>query len=233
MTEKELEQRVLERLDDNLAAPEFTTADEVRAALNEAQDLAALLTLSLEQTADVTIPAASPFFLIRAQLPDFLVPLRMEIANRRVEASTLAEMDALESSWQGSAGTPARYATLGFSLFAVTPQPASDTLVRLTYARSPIPMIGDDPVELDEAYQTDLCDYAVYRIWLKEGAEGLQRGTVYLNRFLDRMTALGDLVRQRSRAARYDVLPFELRLWDRAALVTQINRRNRKQEPTP
>jgi hypothetical protein len=38
------------------------------------------------------------------------------------------------------------------------------------------------------------------------------------------MTDLGDYVRARSRAARYDVLPFELSLFDRSSMIEEIQK---------
>jgi len=204
-----------------------TTPPEVLAAINEGQELATWLTLCLETTASFpigaahSIDAAGCWYLPRPVLTDFLVPLRLVYGGTRVRPATLAEMEMENTSWQAAAGTPARYACLGFNLLAITPQ-ASGT-AQMTYARSAAPLVNDaDVPELFEQYHQNLVDYGVYRVRLKEGAQGMARGLERLNVFLDDMTKLGDWVRARTAAARYDVTPFELALMDRSRLVGQL-----------
>lgn len=235
MTAKEISDRILARLDDDAASPASVAIDpnslvpgEILAAIAEGQELASWLTLCLEKTVTLTLPATLPattFYQLRATLGDYLVPLRIMGASGRIRPATLAELDALNASWQGTPGTPARYVALGFSFFGISPQPAIDTDVQLTYAHAPAPIVGDAFMEIPEAYHPALIDYGIYRVKLKEGGQGLQRGLVYLNRFLDEMTKLGEWVRAKSRASRYDVLPFELALFDRSKLVDQLLKR--------
>jgi len=80
-------------------------------------------------------------------------------------------------------------------------------------------MVEADTPEIPEQYHQSLVYYGKYRVRLKEGAQGLARGVSDLNVFLDDMTQLGDWVRARSRAARYDTLPIELALFDRSRLL--------------
>jgi len=204
-----------------------TTPPEVLAAINEGQELACWLTLCLENTASfglgnsLSIDANGCFYLPRPVLPDFLVPLRFTFGGARIRPATLYEIAQENDAWQNTAGTPARYACLGFNFLIVTPQTTGTA--QMTYARCPDVLLNDSDIpELFEAYHQDLVDYAVYKIRLKEGAQGLARGLERLNLFLDDMTRLGDWVRARTAAARYDVAPFELALMDRSRLVGQL-----------
>lgn len=217
MTADEMSARVLSRTDDPTGVT--ATPDEVMAALNEGQELAAWLTLSLETTATLTLAPSTTFGQIRQTYPDFLAPLRLAIGNQRLRPSTLAELDSLNEQWQSTLGTPQRYVTLGWNLYAVTPQPVIATAATLIYARSPVQLVGDDFPEIEPAFHLSLVKYAKYRLRLKEGAQGLARGMGFFNAFLDDMTRYGDFVRARSRAARYDTLPLELQLFDRSRLV--------------
>jgi hypothetical protein len=235
VTTAELSNRILPRLDDDAASPGSVTVDpagpvpfEILAAIAEGQELACWMTLCLETTVAVTLTASNTFWLMRALLPDYLVPLRLVGSNGRIRPATLAELDALNPSWQGEAGDPERYVALGWNVFGVNPQPVDDTAIQFTYARSPAQPVYDSFLELPEAYQPALIDYAIYKVKLKEGGQGLQRGIVHLNRFLDEMTNLGDYVRAKSRAARYDVLPFELALFDRSRLVEKLIKGQKK-----
>jgi hypothetical protein len=229
MTAAEIGARILKRIDDEAGNPLSVAPDpaggvpkEILAAVNEGQELAAMLSLCLETTANFTVSASTTFFGMRVAFPDYLVPLRIVGAAGRIRPSTLGDLDALNDQWQSTVGPPERYLAMGFNFFAVTPQPVADTVLSVTYARSPVQMVGDDFPEIPEEYHPALVEYGVYRVRLKEGAQSLQRGMAALNRFLDEITVLGDYVRARSRAARYDVLPFELRLFDRARLMQTI-----------
>jgi len=209
------------------ATPPNTTPPEVLAAVNEGQNLAAWLTLCLEKTASFPLgPSYSLdvngcFYLPRPVLTDFLVPLRVTFAGARLRPATFAALEDANSAWEATGGTPVRYVAQGFNLLAVTPQTTG--IAQMTYARCPVPLIQDSAVpELFEVYHTSLVDYGVYRIRLKEGAQGLARGLERLNLFLDDMTKLGDYIRARTAAARYDVTPFELALMDRSRLIGQM-----------
>lgn len=226
MTTKEISDRIIARLDDDPNSPGSVATDpnspvpfELIAAIKEGQELASWLTLCLEATVPLTLVANGAFYLLRSQMPDYLVPLRIMGPAGRIRPCTLAELDALNPTWQQEAGTPARYAANGFSFFAVNPQPVNDTTVQFTYARSPQPIVADAFLDLPDVYQPALIDYGVYYVKRKEGGQSLQRGMNHLNRFLDEMTKLGNYVRAKSAAARYDTLPMELALFDRSRLL--------------
>lgn len=232
MTTKEICDRILARIDDDPTSPRSITPDpispvpdEVLAAINEGQELAAMLTLCLETTASLSLTSGGVFYALRSQLADFLVPLRLMGPNGRIRPVTLSELDAMNSTWQSwpwTDGTQEWYFTQGFSFFGIAPQPVDDITAQLTYAKAPALLVGDTFPEIPEDYHLDLVDYGIYRLKLKEGAQSLERGMKHLNRFLDRMTKLGDYTRARSRAARYDTLPMELALFDRSRLVERI-----------
>lgn len=217
MVASEIAARILARTDD----PSAITADlpEVMSAINEGQELAALLSLCLETKASLTLGAGMTYGTLLSRLPDYICPLRLSVAGARLRPGTLAEFDAEDDAWQATLGTPARYATLGFDLYAVTPQPTVDTTAQFVYARSPKVMVEADTPEIPEQYHQSLVYYGKYRVRLKEGAQGLVRGVADLNVFLDAITQLGDWVRARSRASRYDTLPIELALFDRSRLL--------------
>lgn len=230
MTVTQISNRILRRIDDDPSNPGSVTPDgggdvppEILAAINEGMELAALLTLCFETTETFTLTAATPFFGVRASLTDYLCPLRIIGPAGRIRPATLTNLDAENTAWQNTPGDPARYVALGFNFLAITPQPATTASASFTYARTSVPVTaGAQTPELAEEYHLDLVDYGVYKVRLKEGAQSLERGVKALNRFLDRMTMLGDFVRGKSRAAGYDTLPFELKLFDRARLVGEL-----------
>lgn len=229
MTATEISARIITRIDDDPISPVSVTAAEVLDAINEGQELAALLTLCLEKTVDLNLSGSTAWYAPRPLFPDFLVPLRMSVGGVRIRPSTLAELDAMNGDWQATAGTPTRYCTAGSNLLAVTPQ--QNCTAQFTYAYSPAALTGSDTPQLPAAYHPDLVEYGVYRVRLKEGAQQLARGLQNLNVFLDHMQALGELVRARSRAARYDVQPFALALFDRSKLIEEVLKWQAKSTP--
>jgi hypothetical protein len=240
LTTKEISDRIIARIDDDATTPRSITPDpnspvpdEVLRAINEGQELAAWLTLCLEKTAALTLTATSTFYLLRSSFPDFLVPLRLMAGGVRVRPATLSDLDALNPTWQSwplVAGTQQRYFTQGFSFFGIAPQPVDDTAAAFTYAKAPALLVGDSFLEIPQAYHQAIVDYGVYRVKLKEGAQSLERGIKHLNRFLDEMEKLGSFIRARSRAAKFDTLPFELQLFDRSRIVENIQKQQAKNQ---
>jgi len=227
MTASEIATRIITRIDDDPVTPVSVSAAEVLSAINEGQDLASLLTLCLEKTVDFSL--AGTFYTPRPLFPDFLVPLRLSVGGVRLRPSTIAELDALNPEWQDFGGTPSRYCTLGSNFLAVYPQSA--VTAKFTYAYSPVALSSGDTPAIPAAYHPDLVEYGVYRVRLKEGAQQLARGLGNLNKFLDSMQELGGLVRAKSRAARYDVQPFELALFDRSKLIDEVLKWQAKSTP--
>src|ERR1700732_3719478 len=103
MTCSEIQARIFQRIDDSATSPSSATPAEVLAAINEGQELASWLTLCLETTGTLTLPANTSFLSLRATLPDYLAPLRLTVAGVRVRPATLAEMDAENDQWQAAA----------------------------------------------------------------------------------------------------------------------------------
>jgi hypothetical protein len=223
VTTTEIAARIITRIDDGAgdqtSTPGSTTPAEVLDAINEGEQLFCLLSLCLESTVSFPIGAAAPFSVFRSLIPDFIAPLRLVVNGARIRPATLADFDAENPAWQAATGTPAQYAILGFNLLAVTPQPAFGINSSFTYARSAAILADGDTPEIPEQYQPLLVDFGVYWIRKKEGGQSLARGIAALGRFLDGAQEHGDYVRAKSRAARYDTLPFELALFDRSLLT--------------
>jgi hypothetical protein len=219
MTADEMTDRVLARGDDENAV--MASRQEVLASLNEGQEFASLLSLCLQKDVPFSLPSGASFGTFLATLPDYLCPLRLSIAGTRLRPSTLADFDAENDSWQFTPGTPTRYTTIGFDFWAINKQPPALITADFIYARAPVVMTASSTPEIPEEYHQSLVKFAKYRVRVKEGAQGLNRGIEDLNRFLDDMTRLGELVRARSKAAKFDTLPVELQLFDRSRLMLQ------------
>jgi hypothetical protein len=236
MTVAEIETRTLKRLDDDGAKPTFWSGKEFLAALNEAQRFFVLLTLCLEKTAPLALQPGVAFYRVGATYGDWIVPLRVTVAGTglKVRPARLAELDAENSDWQHTPGTPARYACLGFDLVAVTPQPAAGgTSLDVTYARAPTRMTaGTETPEIPEEYHGSLIDYAIPRLRMKEGGQEFAKTLPLFKRFLADVTKLATYVRRRNLGQSYDTLPIELERFDASKLFRLAMQKERPWQTT-
>ena len=226
MTVAELKAQIAADIDEDLGAPVYYTAAEQLAALNEAQQIFCLLTLCLETTAPFTFIAGKPRYRLRGYLNDFLLPLKVTVGGQRLKPARINDLDALSDSWEATPGTPARYAQLGFSYLAVTPQPTETTAGAITYARSAAPLVDDSSeAEIPDDQQNALADYAYCYLRCKDGgAEAMQQCGDRLNRFIASCQKLSKYVRARSQAGKYDRQPAELSLIDLSRMVVKGNK---------
>ena len=246
MTLAQLRTRTLQRLDEDTTSPVYWSAQEIHAALNEAQRVFVFLTLCLEKTGTLALSAATTFYHLRSTFSDFLLPLRVRVASTgaKVHPARLQELDALDSTWPSSAGTPVRYACLGFDFFAVYKQPAAPgTSLDVTYAHTPATLAADgDTPEIPTEHHLTLIDYAIPRLRAKEGGQEFVKTLPLFGQFLDAASKMAAYVRARSLEARYDRLPFELSSYDRSRLIDPnqymrflkpwlVERRPEKQQP--
>lgn len=226
MTVADIAARIVRRIDDDelnspdveSPTPNSTTDAQVLDAINEGEQLFCFITLCLESTVPLTLAAATCWSTFRSLIPDFLVPLRLELNGIRLRPATLTQLDAEDDAWEVTPGKPAQYLMEGFNLLGVTPQSPFGVVSQMTYARSAALLAQTDSPEIPEQFHPLLVDFGVYWIRAGQGGQALARGNTYFNRFLDGAQEHGDYVRSKSRAARYDTLPFELALFDRSLL---------------
>lgn len=224
MTLAELETRTLERLGETSAAGGYYTPAQVRMALNEAQRLFAFLTLCIESTDTMPLTANTAWYSPLSTLPRLIVPLRIRIAGTggtKLEPKRLEQLDALSANWQTDSGPPRRYACCGPNLLAIHPSPtAGGASLSVTYARSPIPLVGSGQApEIPEEYHPDLINYAVPRLRASEGAEEWRKNLADFLRFWRAARKLAMYVRARNQSAQYDHLPPEQQFFDKSRLA--------------
>lgn len=226
MTLSDLDTRLLERIDDDGS---YYTSSERTHALNVALRLFALITLCVERTATFTLASSQAFYTIAASpisITDFIVPLGLTVAGARVRPATIADLNLYSTSWRATAGTPAYYAQHGYSLFAITPQPANGTTtVDLTYAAVPAALaINGDAPEIPAEQHPCLLDFAQWWLRAKEG--GAEFGTTkeMLDRFLDAAQKYATFVSARSKAQLYDRTPPDITEFDRSRFAFKLQK---------
>lgn len=227
MTAADLTRRVLELTGEDAANPVYYTAEVARQAINEAQRIFALLTLCYETTVEMPLSKATPWVSVRPAHPTVMVPLWVGFDGVKLRPRTLREFDALSEEWQAFEGDPAAYCFLGATeLMAVYPQPAEDGTLRIVAATVPPAIIADDdePV-IPLEHHASLVDYAVVRVRAMEGGNELLGELWRMDRFLGAVASHSNYTGVRARQRRYDVQPFEMRRFDRAAFLADIVRR--------
>lgn len=220
MTAGELQQRVLARAGEDPSAPRYYTAAETLAALNEAQRVFCLLTLCLEDVGTLALTAGQGWTSLPAAFPRLLLPLRVRLVSLgKLLPARLQDLDARDPHWQVEQGVPARYACVGANLLAVSPVPAANLALEIRYARGPSVLTQATHVpEIPGEDHAALIDYAVARLRVKEGGQEFGESRPLMGRFLQAVERRAAMVRTRSRAHRYDRVPFELTAPMRAAL---------------
>jgi hypothetical protein len=182
-------------------------------ALNEAQRLFTLLSLCLETTASFALTGGQLSYNVLTQLADFILPRRVyNSAGQQLRPATIAQLEALDSDWQNTAGLPLRYVVSGLDWLAVYPQtPAADTLT-IVYVRCPPTLaLSTDVPQIRAASQYALVNYASWALRLPEGGQEFAKFGGYLKEFLTEATKVAALVRERNKDAAFETVgPFEL-----------------------
>lgn len=211
MTLSTLMTAVWQRLDEPADGTGYYSAFEIVAALNRAQRLFALLSLCLETSDSLTLTAGTTWYHLRDTFPDWLVPLRVTLSGAKIRPATVAQLAALNNSWEAQTGTISRYAHVGMDMFAAYPHPAgAGTSLTVVYARVPTALyIADDTPDIDAEYHPALVDGAIPFLRLKEGGQALESVLPLFQRFLECAGKAARSVRARSLDLRYDTMPAE------------------------
>lgn len=228
MTTGTLISRVTTRLGDDISRPTETyyTRGEVLVAINQVYRMMVFFTLALETTVTYNLSAGAAHYRMLTTYADWILPLRIRLSSgAKLRPARVTELAALDASWSTTAGTPERYALLGFDLVCIYKRPTATTAVQIVYARTPAPLSADaDVPELETKYHDSLIDGAITLLRIKEGAQEWQKTLGGWQRYMDAIAKLADYVRARNRAQGYDHLPVELARFDRSTLEANSGR---------
>ena len=206
----DLKSHVWTQLDEDPLLP-VTPAARVLAKLNQAQRLFAFFTFAIERRVTWTVPAATPYVDVLETYPDFIAPLRLTLNGARIATGSIAQLNALDETWEVRPGTIKRYGVRGCGLVYVSPQPEEPTPVEMLYAAMPAPLVNDGNVpEIPAGYHAVLHDYAAAALRTAEGGEQLARMAQGLQSFLASAFDFSSKMRARSLSLRYDFVPPEL-----------------------
>lgn len=250
MTEQEMIDRVIARLDEVAGAPVYWLTQEICDALNEAQRFFCLLTLCLEKTANLAIAPATAYHKIISHpttpIADFMLPLRATIQGRRLKTRTIHQLNLENPFWARTSDVAitfadlvtrgpkptTHYAVLGCDLLAVYPQDDEGATLALTYAASPTLMtLADTSVspEIPVEYHPVLPEYAIYLLMHKVGGQEFANEIPRLKTFLEEAHRYATRVYMKAQG--YEGMPFDLTSTDAAPLVRQMMTVKLAQQP--
>jgi hypothetical protein len=214
---------VNQRLNEGVSGYTYYPKAEIVLRLNEAERFFVLLTLGLETTVPATVTGTPPntFFRMLTGIPDWIVPLRITTtAGAKIRPARLEDLNGLDPQWMTSVGTIKRYVALGVDLVGIYQQPASPTVLNVTYARAPVALVLDaDVPEIPAEYHPKLVDYAVYGMRQGEGAQEFEKALPFFGSFMEGATHYAAYVRSRNLGSRYDKVPPELEKMDLSQLL--------------
>lgn len=224
MTGEELTDRTLQRVGDDpalLPSQQYYRPQDVLSALNTAQRLFSMLTLCLETTATMQLTGGA-FYRALTFFPDWICPLRFRIpGGAKIKPSRLADLAALDNQWSNRAGVPIRYSCSGFDLLGFYKQDSS--IVRVTYARSPVLLVAAGSAEIPEEYHPALIEAAIPLLRMKEGQQEWQKTLTSWDRFTSEVGRCADTVRARNMEQGFDRIPPEIRKFDRSAVLKKVS----------
>jgi hypothetical protein len=215
MTLLQLRTDLMRLAGEDAASPVYYTVAACDSAINAAQQLFAFLSLCYEKTAPFTI---SPGWMA-ANVPDLIVPLRLQFSGARLIPTTIAELQSLSARWPEATGVaPMRYLWLGWDLVRLFPTPPTSAVVQLTYAAAPPALTADGSVPvIPEPAHHALLDYALPRLRLQEGGGELEKDLPRIERFLDAVSKQAAAARTRYTALGYDTRPAETHIQEEIA----------------
>ncbi len=217
--------QVSQRLNEGQTTPTYYPTAEITNRLNEAERFFILLTLGLEITSPWTVPAyvpgTLPFFHMLGTFPDWIVPLRIaSVAGAKIRPARGEELFGLDPQWVNLPGAIQRYMTAGTDLVGLSYPPKAATVLNVTYARAPVPLVGvADVPEAPAEYHPQLVGYAINAIREVEGGQEFEKTLPLFGNFIKAATLYGNYVRSRNRGSQYDKVPFELEKFDMSQLL--------------
>ena len=223
MTTAELIERGQRDLGDNpnlVPSQQYYQPQELLALLNQAQRLFVLLTLCLEKTVDMQLSGVS-FYHALQFFPDWIVPLRVRAPGGvKIAPKSLGNLAALDSAWTTRTGSPTHYCFQGFDLLGFYKRDSS--VVRMTYAYSPVDMTTSSTPEIPAEYHPVLLQMVPPLARIKEGASEWRKVLPLWSTAHEGIDQCSKEVRSRNRERGYDRMPVELRKIDLSKFARKV-----------
>ena len=254
MTREELKASLTAELDQG-TTPVTYTADTLERALNEALRWYSILTLCVERTQPVTARVGQTWYSMLAEFPDWIVPLRVAriiapvptgfdqvlfdtamfdenntgpTTPVRLRPMRLTDIAGKSRQWSLENGPPTRYGCVGCDQLFLSPRPAVECNLSVTFAAIASPLLTEDAVpEIPERHHPVLVDFAVSLLRMMDGGKEMARAMSRFKRFLDAAKVTAGIVRARSRTLGYDRLPAEMKWADFSRALDKMQKESK------
>jgi len=172
MNAGEIKTRILEGVNDDPDDPVFFSAGQLSNLVDEACEVLAEETQAIRRQALVPWRAGTGFYQVTTVDPDFMAPTRLwnHKTGQRLTCLSMTELDAMDTRWQVTTGSPEVWFPVSWDMFGVYPKPAgADGVFRLDYMAWPRSLMDDgDRSELPEATHDAVVLYGQYMGCLKK-----------------------------------------------------------------
>lgn len=211
MTRREMRDRLLLALNDDLATPVFWTTAEQDAALHEAMEVVAEEVRAWRRSLVVAKRPGTAFYHLGALAPDLLSPYRLVDLehDQRLTVTTMRQLDQHRQRWLTvHSDWPQYWYPVSWGCYGVWPATAAGGgTFRVDYLAWPTPLLDDD--DEPESPWSDHEQYVLYGVYLgllqqHEVQRGLERFTRFVSQWSDAQ-------------ARNDVQRLQARRWQRPA----------------
>lgn len=185
MTRLELRQHILNGLNENTSTPIHFSSSQINDSISEGLEILAEEVDAVKRTAFTPFREGTTFYNIQAIAPDIMAPYRLWVydTNRRLQATTISELDEYSERWDTINGTPEAWFPVSWDMFGVFPFPAAaGGVLRVDYLAWPRELLDDDDeAELPEASQRAVVDYGIYDGLIKR--YDIETAMEFINRF--------------------------------------------------
>jgi len=173
-----LETRVLQKIGENVNAPDVFTDDstgmaQIRDSINDAIEEIAMLTGCYKDKYHLALRKNCSFYLLRPNRGAiaFITDAWLMAQRRRLEQTDITRMTATIPRWLYDTGSPYSYMQIGFYIVAIWPTPSSDNdIIEFNFVSIPDRYQGDsNRIKLRENFQKAAVNYAVSEYWASRG----------------------------------------------------------------
>lgn len=166
MTRSELRARILHGLNEDATSPVFFSTSEIDSVIDEAAEVLAEEAAAIKRTVVLPMQDGTMFYSLRGLASDCMQITRVwdETNTRRLERTTMADLDARHQTWMTVTGDPWRWFPVSWDLFGLWPAPSTGgDLLTVEYLAWPRALLHDDdrPEFLDVDHDA-LVAYGVY-----------------------------------------------------------------------
>ena len=172
MNRGEIKDRIASAINDDRDSPVFVTDAQLNTLVDEALQILAEDSRAIRRTASLPVRAGMQFVYTPSIAADIMVPYRIweQTTQRRLIATTMAEMDGYQTRWWRTTGTAEFWFPISWDLFGIYPMPASaGGILHVDYIAWPRDLMDDsDEPELPLASQDAIMLWATYQALLKK-----------------------------------------------------------------